>query len=419
MYSCVLPATVYNVIVMNTSRVYVNELRQLEAEAWTAFLRERLSLEDVTVRDVTVEQLNESGLVRFLLAFEGHSDSIPLIGKKTNAAEARFYRDLASPVRKLLPRCWLSHVSHDWSWIVLDDVPNHWAASRWSAEDVEKIIALLASFHGAYWQQKERLSQCEWLAPYLARHVQEVPDYGTLEAWRYWDDVTGNVPSISSHALRSAGRLAPTFIRAAAGLDVLRQLGGWPGTITRRHLNAMADLLDDPLPMLQPLRELPVTLLHGNLALRHWQVTMFGDRILLDWANVGIGPPVCDLVEFLEQVQQLRSRQNGQREDYEWPVAEETMVDSYLLRMHIGLGQFDARVMRQALPAARCLYVITTWLPRFAEWFRPFVGSPLTWQRLIEMDDEELHRVGYERMVGLQDYLSELFPRFWFAARSL
>lgn len=404
---------------MSTSRVYVNELRQPEAEAWTAFLQERLDQDDLAVRQVEKEPLNERGLVRYLITFEGQHDAFPLIGKKTNAAEARFYRDLAAPVRKLLPNCWLSHVSHDWSWIVLDDVPNHIPPKRWTGEDAEKIVAMLASFHGTYWQHEEWQNQPSWPEPLLGRGAQEIPDYGALEAWRYWESPAQNSPTISSHALHTAGRLAPTFIRAAAGVDVLRQLGGWPGVVERQHLDALAELLDDPLPMLQPLRELPPTLLHGNLSLHHWHSTLFDERFLLDWSNVTIGPAVCDLVDFLESVEWVRSQQGRHYLEGDWPVAEETMVDSYLLRMHFGLGQFDARAMRQAIPAARCLRVITTWLPRFAETFRPFVGSPLTWRHLTGMSDEELQCAGYGRMVGWRRYLPRLFPRFWRATHLL
>ena len=383
------------------------------------FLQERLDLGDLTVQFVAKEPLNEHGLNRYLLTFRDHTDAFPLIGKKTNAAEARFYRDLAAPVRKLLPHCWLSHVGHDWSWIVLDDVPNHIPAPCWSTEDAEKVVAMLASFHGAYWQNDDLQKKHAWLEPLLGRNNREVADYGALEAWRYWDNVDRSTLRISSHALHSAGRLAPTFIRAAAGVDVLRQLGGWPGVISREYLNALAELLDDPLPMLQPLRELPQTLLHGNQALRHWHSTLFNEHYLLDWANITIGPPVCDLVDFLEQVEWMRLHRGDNCLEEEWPVAEETMVDSYLLRMHFGLGQFDARAMRQAIPAARCLYVITTWLPRLANYFRPFVGSPLTWRHLTSMNDDQLHGAGYGRMAGWRRYLTDLFPRFWHAARLL
>lgn len=404
---------------MSTSRVYVNELRLPEAEAWTAFLQERAGPPNLVVQYVAKEALNERGLNRYLLTLADHNDAFPLVGKKTNAAEARFYRDLAEPVRRLLPRCWLSHVSHDWSWVLLDDVPDHIPASRWSGDDAEKIVAMLASFHGAYWDHDRWNEPDAWPEPFLGQHSQDIPDYGTLAAWRHWENVGLNTPTVSTHALRSAGRLAPTLIRAAAGVDLLRQLGGWPGVLERPHLAALAELLDDPLPMLQPLRELPLTLLHGNLALHHWHSTLFNEHILMDWANVTVGPSVCDLVDFLEQVDRVRATPHGYFTEDDWPVDEETMIDSYLLRMHVGLGGFDSRAMRQAIPAALCLHVITAWLPRFAEVFRPFARSPLTWRLLIGMDDDQLRRAGYGRMAGWRPYLRRLFPRFWQATRLL
>ncbi len=403
---------------MTHSRVTINELRQPEAEAWSGFLKEQMDQPDLVVSHVATEALNERGLNRYLLTFAGHSDPLPLIGKKTNAAEARFYRQLAGAVRKLLPTCWLNHEGHDWSWIVLTDVPNHITAQRWISDDVEKIVAMLASFHGTFWEHEQWHAPNAWPEPFLGRPGHQAPHDGALEAWRYWEGKAQKTSVVSTHALRSAGRLGPTLIRAAAGVNVLRQLGGWPGIIERPHLEALAELLDDPLPMLQPLRELPLTLLHGDLNLDHWHSTLFGERFLLDWANVAVGPAVCDLVDFLEQVEWARATRAGALDD-DWPAAEETIVDSYLLRMHMGLGRFDSRAMRQAIPAALCLHVVTAWLPRFADAFHAFVGSPLTWRRLLSMDDDALRRAGYGRMVGWQAYLRRLMPRFWDATRLL
>lgn len=67
--------------------------------------------------------------------------------------------------------------------------------------------------------------------------------------------------ALSRHAIHSAGRLAPLFLRAANGLVVMRALDGWPGVMGESHLSAVADLLDDPVPMLAPLLDLPLTLL--------------------------------------------------------------------------------------------------------------------------------------------------------------
>ena len=406
---------------MSTSRVRVNELRQKDPVAWAAMLREDPALEDVAISGVDVTPLNGRNVTRYLLTLDGHSDPVPFIGKKTNAVEARFYRDIAPAIPRLVPRCWVRHISHDWSWIVLDDVPNHRPETRWTADDAEKVIAMLASFHGAFWQEDEQLSQHDWLAHPLDRRAH-FPDDGHLAVWQAWDRLPAYGTALSNHALRSANRLAPTFIRASVGLEVLRRLGGWPGIVEWRHLDALVDLLDDPVPVLQPLRELPETLLHGHPSPSHWHLTLFGDRRLLDWGNVSIGPAVCDLVAFLEAVEELRSRPDAAGESVAsggWPISEETMVDSYLLRMHVGLSGFDARAVRQAIPAARCLHLITTWLPRFADWFHPFVGSPLTWRALTEMSDQELHHVGYGRLAGLQGYLRDLFARFWHASRML
>lgn len=403
---------------MDTSRVSVNEMRQLEAEAWSALLQQSTSAEEVQVIEVTEAPAAAAAVTRYLLLFDGYREPVPVIGKKTNRTEARFYRDVAPQVPRLVPRCLLHHVSPDWSWLVLADVPDHRPAKRWRGEDVEQVVALLASFHGTFWQT-DLQADYPWLPQTLSvsdsLSGSGSEKYGHLAAWHYWERVAGHGLALSPHALQRAGVLAPVFIRAAAGLEVMRRLGGWPDLFEQRHAEAVAELLDDPLPLLQPLRELPTTLLHGELALHHWRLSLLNDGRLLDWRNARIGPPVWDLVDFLERVEQLRR----QRPHGRGLPSEETMIDSYLLRMHVGLSNFDARAVRQTLPAAFCLYVVTTWLPRFAEWFQPFLDSPLTWRSLQQLDDEGLRRVGYSRLAGLREYLSDLFVRFWHATRAL
>lgn len=399
---------------MSVSRTLVKELREPDTAAWTALLQQVPSLQGVRVTDARVEPLNGHGVTRYLLAFDDSLDPVPFVGKLTSVREANFYRELAPSIRRILARNYLAYTGPEMNWIVLEDVPNHRPHVRWSADDVERVIALLASFHGAFWDSQEKLAGYDWLPRHLDRDAWK-PGPAYLQAWQYWDRFSPQGAPISSHAIQAAGNLAPLLIRAATGFDILRHLGGWPGVVTRRHLEAVAELLDDPLPVLQPLRELPVTLLHGNMALHHWHFSLLQDQALFDWRNVCVGPPICDLVEFLEQVALFRARVD----DRSWPVSTETMVDSYLLRMHVGLSSFDARAMRQALPAARCLFVLTTWLPRLADWFEPFVNSPLTWQALIQMDDDDLERAGYGRMAGFKSYLAELFPRFWHASKLL
>ena len=421
---------------MSMSRLRVNQLRRLDPEAWTELLHTEASLDAVVVRSVATEALphpprseprpgpeNWADLRRYLLTIANQSEPVPLVGKQSNLAEAHFYRELARQLPALTPRCWLNHISAstDRSWLVLDDVPNHRPAGTWTADEVERNLAALVNVHATFWQQQDLLLGLEWLPNYLAR-----PGRGSAQRGYYelmLDNSThlglGRAAAISAHALQTAGRLAPVLVRSAAGLETLRHLGGWPNLLEEPHLQAIAELLDDPIPMLQPLRELPITLLHGDPAPRHWHVTLFNERYLLDWHTVQSGPAVCELVDLLEKLQQFWLTEPG-RGGLELPITEETMVDSYLLRMSMQLGGgFSARTLRQAIPAALCLYVLTTWLPRFAEWFHPFVGSPHTWEMATHMNEAQLHTIGLGQMAGLRPYLANLFHRFHLAARAL
>lgn len=362
----------------------------------------------VAVTAVSEEPLPEQRHTRYLLSLAGHSDPVPLRATETTATEVAFYRDVGPAIPRLLPHCWWYEELAGDGWLLLDDVPTYQPPARWAADDVEKVIAMLASLHGTFWEARERLDEMDWLPqPWEARPQHPAPGY--LEAWQFWDQMTGGGAPLSHQAVRSAGGLAPLFVRAAAGLEVLRRLRGWPGVVGRAHLETLAALLDDPLPMLYPLRSLPVTLLHGNPAPHHWRLTLLGERRLTDWRAVSTGPGIWDLLRFLEGAARLPA----------WPADPETMIDSYLLRLHVGLASFDARAHRQAIPAALCLYVITAWLPRLASWFQPYVHSPRTWASLMAAEPEELMARDCGFMAAHRDYLSDLFMRFDQASRLL
>jgi hypothetical protein len=392
---------------MNPLDVHAHGLRRLEADTWTAVLSQEDELEGVTVTAVAVEPLAGQRHTRYLVSLSGQHEAVPLWGTETTATEAAFYREVGPTIPRLLPRCWWRQESSAAGWLLLDEVPTYQPPGQWAADDVEKVIAMLASLHGTFWKQRDRLAGYGWL-PQPWEAYQEAPVPGYLEAWRFWDQMTGGGRALSYQAVSNAGGLAPLLIRAAAGLEILRRLRGWPGVIERQHLEALTALVDDPLPMLHLLREQPVTLVHGNPAPHHWRLTLLGDRRLTDWRGVAAGPGIWDLVRFLEAAAA-----------YDWPVDRETMIDSYLLRLHVGLPGFDSRAARQALPAALCLYVITAWLPRLAEWFQPFVRSPRTWASLIAAGPEELAARGCGQMVAHRQYLADLIVRFWHASNML
>lgn len=398
----------------------VSQLIRCQPAAWTALLQQDEDLNGIAVRDVSLDPAGKKGrTTRYLLHLAGHSDPVPLVAKKTNQIEARFYNELAEYVSGMTPRCWLSHCADSRSWVILDDVPNHRPGPKWSGDDVEIIVTALVTLHSTFWELAPYLAGRGWLSAYLAKPEDGALRHGYYELVREHSAMMGlgRAATVSAHAMQVAGRLAPTFVRIAAGLEVLQQLGGWPGVLDEKHLEMIGELLDDPLPMLQPLRELPVTILHGNPSPEHWRVTLFNERYLLDWEQATVGPPVCELVAFLEQARVLWAGPEGP--GYR-PVTEETMIDGYILRMSMLLGKaFPARDMRRAMNAALCLHVLTTWLPRFAEWFHPYVGSPFTWKMVTHMNDEQLDRVGLSQFKFTRPYLKNLFHRFRKAGNAL
>jgi hypothetical protein len=225
--------------------------------------------------------------------------------------------------------------------------------------------------------------------------------------------------TISEHALRASGRLAPLLAQAAAGLALSARLGDEVRLLDPEQQRAAADLLDDPLLLLERLRDLPVTLLHGNPAPHHWRVSLFHERKLLDWQDVSIGPSVADLMAFVEQADLIPAADGGWSQRADFPASEETIIDGYLLGMSQRLGRrFNARLVRQALPAARCLHVLTFWLPRLADWLRLVPG-------LAQGDGDRpiaapaMEAAGLAHLVKLQPYLAAVFTRFLAAYRSL
>jgi hypothetical protein len=186
-----------------------------------------------------------------------------------------------------------------------------------------------------------------------------------------------------------------------------------------RHLTALADLLDDPMPMLYPLRQLPCTLLHGDPSAKHWRLTLFDDYYLMNWQMMTIGPGVYDLVRFIDQAVLLPGdRANG--EILRSETAEETMIDNYILAMRGELGtRFDARSTRLAIPAARCLLAIIDWLPRLSGWLEEMSFDKEVWQAMSKLPDDALKEAGMAELISWRRSLALIFDRFLRAYRLL
>lgn len=409
---------------MAHSQVDVVQLQKRDPAAWSALLRLDMEDERVQVTAVTAEPVRTAKIGpyrhhvnRYILTLEGYSDPITLIGKLTNREETLFYEALSDHLPGLTPRCLFTHLRDEYGWVVLEDVANDYDAATWTPTDVEAQIEQMAALHAFFWQRGDDL-----LALGLPHFVE-----GKTYTWEelrgdkavYFEQ--GPATVLSQHAIRNAGRLATTLLEAANGLTVIRSLDGWPGILGESHMTAVADLLDDPVPMLEPLKRLPPTLFHGNPHAHHWRLSLLGDYRLLDWHQLRIGPGLFDLVSFMEQFD-LLYEDDGRSQIIirpERPLTDETMIDSYLLTMSARLGaEFDARAVRLAIPAARCLYVLSSWLPHFASWFSD-MPNKYTWQKINRLSDEQLAGTSFHSIIHFRPYLSGVFERFMQAYKTL
>jgi hypothetical protein len=360
--------------------ITVEALQNLDPRAWTALLAQEPTLLGTSVLRVTADSLGDArNLIRYRLHLSGYREETTLIGKDTNATEARLYRDISAAVPALLPRCWFSYVNGSRGWVVMDESYNDRPKLTWQADDVESVIVALAELHATFWEQEQYLFRSGMSS--LLDPVSSVGHSSQAEG-RIRDGLqplhaplriglhTAQPSDLNEHARRQAGPLATKLEGAAEALRVLTGSGGWPGVVTDQHLRAAADLIDDPLPMLYPLRQLPVTLLHGDPIAGNWQLSILDEYHLLDWQNAVVGPGIVDLVAFCEQFE--RQDAVNRNDDWSGPrptVTQESMEDTYILALGSLLGpRFSPRETRMAIPAARCLYTLVSWLPGLALW---------------------------------------------------
>jgi len=390
--------------------VSVQELQNLEPAAWRRLLREPGSPAVMPIVHVEVEECwCGPNLVRYLLELANERDTLPLVGKWTTAVEARFYRDMAAAFPDFTPRCWLSHLNQEQSWLILSDVSGHFEPAAWTEDDLERMVGVLAAVHTAFWKNGPVLAWLPHLLHGSAKQEQAIRELVALfHGAAYYPGPYQ--AALSEHAVRRSGRLAPMLLQAGLAVTLLRRLGGWPEVVSERVLTAVADLLDDPVPMIQPLLELPICLLHGNPAPHHWQLNLLDGVYLLGWEAAVSGPGVYDLMSFMEQLHHTPALDGR--------FCEETLVDSYLLRMSARLGKrFPARPTRLALPAARALYLLAVELPKLVPLLRPLLRQPeLPPQGLT---DDWLQAAEAVQLIEQRPLLTAMFGRLWRAFKLL
>lgn len=157
----------------------------------------------------------------------------------------------------------LVRIEDGW-WLYMDEIEFHPRGTRFSPEQIGRVLGALADMHAAYWQE---------------------PPAGLC---RLGDLLTLLAPN------RVAGA-DPGFA------ELVR--GGWelfPEQVPADVAEAVLALLADPSPLVATLERHGLTLLHsdphfGNAAL-------LPDRlVLVDWTLAAAGPPAIDFVWFLDQ----------------------------------------------------------------------------------------------------------------------
>lgn len=389
----------------------IRQLQNLDPAGWTELLALDEATRGAVVTSVDAERMEEGRhLIRYWLTLAGHEEPVTFVGKKTTAAEALFYSTLAPELPRLAGHGRFTDVLGAGGWVIMDDVPQDRPVLRWSPDSQESAVRGLAHLHATFWDQESFLQRYSWLPHYRTSDA-------SVASLRYELKVA---TLVSDHAVRSAGRFATPLLRAGTGLRALERLDEWPQVFDERHRQAIADLLDDPLPMLQPLRELPPTLLHGNVLPHHWHLTLFGGVHLFDWQSLYVGPAPLDLVQYLESIDYMRARNSLWPSRRDQQLFDETSIDSYLLAMSQELDQrFSARDVRQAIGAARCLYLLTRWLPFMADWEEKLHQNGPPWSKLREMDEEALRSAGRGQMAETRAYLQQVFNRLLLAYRTL
>lgn len=392
------------------SKQRVLRLQNLDRSAWEIVLRRHVKRDDLYVHLVETERVSaastSSGIsetIRYLVYLANYSDPIPFIGITTTSQQANFYKTVADDISFIAPRCLFTFANDSEGWLILEDTPNDRPPVDWMAGDIEDIVANLADFHALYWNQTDKFSQLDWLPYFLGERRKPTK----LEAVEN--------ESLSEQAQHSVLALAPKWREAAGGLRLLLELDGWQGVLGEKHLRAAADLIDDPLPMLHLLRDLPVTLIHGYPGMYNWRVSGWESQRLQNWQDAAIGPGICDLVAFIETFGLLQEGNVAWRMREVWPIAEETLIDNYILRLRLTLGNScDAYLLRKAIPAARCLHVLLHWFPRFNKWFSQLPAEQETRRAMwhIVNADDSLTKSAYRPIISLKPFLAQTFHRF-------
>ncbi|MFK7800060.1 MAG: hypothetical protein AB8G95_00375 [Anaerolineae bacterium] len=402
------------------------QLKEGSIEAWTWLLRQQSKMNTDMVIGVQMEPLDH-GATRFSLTLAEYSEPLSVIGFDTNQTESTFYSRFAAGLNDLPPKTWYDWQNKDGGWIVIEENGPFHTPSTWSRKDLERVTESLAGLHAAWWGSDE------------LKNI-ELPRHPAIQAFDLVTDKSSHNKSLTKraggskqtdkskallHTAKTHSSAIPELMIASVGFKMLKKLGGWPGLIEAVHISALDHLLQNPEIMLEPLQQVPLTLLHGQPVSDNWRINLMDETHLVNWRNASVGPAVCDLAIFSENYIFWKTP----RPDLHRLVPgslEEMLTDNYL--MHLGENvelegenrPGSSRYMRRyALPAAICWHTVSHWLPTFLTWFSKMPPSRHSWEIIDELSPESVAAWGISDLNQYRPAIGAIFERFLTAYKLL
>jgi hypothetical protein len=176
--------------------------------------------------------------------------------------EVGVYRSLAPHLPMKTPALVAASATGDW--LVLEAVSQGKNPEAWQKQDYRRAIESLAQLHDRFWGLGEDLGTYTWLSR-------------PLEA------------DFDVHLAVAAQSLDRIVKKGSPG-----SLAGEPSRI-----QLLSRLIDQAAAVVEPLRDQPSTLLHGDYWPGNIAVTEGGDQITYDWQQTAVGPGVIDLLTFV------------------------------------------------------------------------------------------------------------------------
>ena len=213
---------------------------------------------------------NEAQGLVVTYAVDGSPATIECVVKQPRAAgraglahpgvrEAGLYRALAVQLPMATPT--LIAADSAGSWLVFEAVESAPATAPWDAGEFQAAETLLVSLHERFWGLAEDLSAYPWLARPLTLDF-EIHVYAAAQA---------------------LGR-------------IVRYEQPAPIAQSAQVLSTLGQIISQADRVVQPLRALPFTLLHGNFWQRNLLRDEDDDPIVLDWQLAAIAPGLLDLL---------------------------------------------------------------------------------------------------------------------------